>query len=149
AGIGPYHVFTQYKIDAAFTQYGTERINQMASFKSHLEAGLKTSLEGDTFGDPPFWKFYVALTRKDQKYGKVWNPTEKVTRQEALWMGTINGAYQLGEEDKLGSIEPGKLADVIVLDRDFMTIPEDDIPNIQVLLTIVGGKAVYEVKGAL
>ena len=148
-GIGPWHVFTDSMIEAAFTQYGTERVGQMEAFQSYLKAGLKPSLEGDTFDDPPFWKFYAAITRKDQKYGRVWNPAEKVTRQEALWMGTINGAYQLGEDNKLGSIEPGKLADFIVLDRDYMTIPEDDLPKIKVLLTIVGGKVVYEAQGGL
>ncbi len=52
-------------------------------------------------------------------------------------------------EDKLGSIETGKLADLIVIDRDYMTIPEDEIHEINVLLTMVGGKVVYEVGGGL
>ena len=148
-GIGPWHVFIPEMIESAFIQYGTERIGQMEAFNSYLKLGLRPSLEGDTFDDPPFWKFSIAVTRKDQKYGKVWNPSERVTRQDALRMGTRNGAYQLGEEDKLGSIEVGKLADMVVMDKDYMTVPEDEIPKIDVLLTIVAGKVVYEVEGGL
>lgn len=148
-GIGPWHVFTSMMIEPAFIQYGTERINQMEPLKSFITTGLKPSLEGDTFGDPTFWKIYAAVTRKDQKYARVWNPQERVTRQEALWMSTRWPAYQLDEENKLGSVENGKLADLIVLDRDYMTIPDDDIPKIDVLMTIMGGKVVYEMEGGL
>ena len=148
-GIGPWHVFTERMIEPALFQFGIETINQLEMFRSYIDAGVKPSLEGDTFGEPTFWKLYAAITRKDQKYGRVWYPQERVTRQEALWMSTNWPAYQLGEEDKLGTIEVGKLADLIVIDKDYMTIPEDEIPEIDVLLTIVGGKVVYEVEGGL
>ena len=64
-------------------------------------------------------------------------------------MSTNNGAFQLGEEDKLGSIEPGKLADLIVIDKDYMTVPEDEISTIEVLLTMMGGRVVFEKEGGL
>jgi predicted amidohydrolase YtcJ len=59
-------------------------------------------------------------------------------------MYTLNGAYLTFEEDIKGSIEPGKLADMVVIDRDIMTCPEDDIKDTVVLTTYLGGKVVYE-----
>ena len=59
------------------------------------------------------------------------------------------GACELGEEDKLGSIEVGKLADLVVVDKDYMVVPEDDISEISTLMTMVGGKMVYEHPGWL
>jgi predicted amidohydrolase YtcJ len=69
---------------------------------------------------------------------------QKVTRAEAIRMYTINGAYHTFEEDIKGSIEPGKLADMIIIDRDILTCPEDDIRDTKVLRTILGGKTVYQ-----
>jgi predicted amidohydrolase YtcJ len=79
----------------------------------------------------------------------VWNPAEKVTRQEALWMYTLWAAAYSGEQSKLGSIEPGKLADLVVLGGDYMSWPEEDLANLSVLMTVVGGKVVHEVPGEL
>ena len=59
----------------------------------------------------------------------------------------MNAAYTLRQEALTGSLEVGKLADMIVLDRNFFTIPEEDIANIKVLQTVVGGKIVYQAKG--
>ena len=95
-----------------------------------------------------FWRFEKAITRKDDKYKRVWNPKEAVTRKEALWMATVYGAEHIGEQDRLGSIEVGKLADLVVVDRDYMSVPDDDISEIQTLFTMVGGKVVYEESGA-
>ncbi len=111
--------------------------------------GLKPALEGDTFDYPTFWRHEKAITKKDDKYGRVWNPDEAVTRKEALWMTTNWPAYHLGEQDKLGTIAVGKLADLLVIDRDYMTVPEDEISEIQPVMTITGGKVVYEVEGGL
>jgi predicted amidohydrolase YtcJ len=63
---------------------------------------------------------------------------------DAIRVYTWNGAYMSKEEDKLGSIEPGKLADIIVLDRDILTIDPEDLLNVQVLTTMVDGKIIYE-----
>ena len=68
---------------------------------------------------------------------------ELPSRVEALWMYTINGAWMSFDEADRGSLEPNKLADLAVLDRDYMTIPVEDVGNIQSLLTVVGGKVVY------
>ncbi len=76
--------------------------------------------------------------------GVVWAPQEKVSRQEALWMKTRWVAYISGDENKLGSIEEGKLADLAVLDGDYLTVPEEEIEKLRVVMTVVDGKVVYE-----
>ena len=70
-------------------------------------------------------------------------PDQAVGRGLALKSATVFGAYYMMKEKELGSLEPGKLADFIVLDRDYTTIPERDIENIRVLMTVVGGKIVH------
>jgi hypothetical protein len=87
------------------------------------------------------------ITRKD-KEGRVWNPAEKLTRREALYMYGIWAARYTGEEDLLGSIETGKLGDLVILGGDFMTFPEDDLDKLRVLMTVVGGNVIHEVSGA-
>jgi hypothetical protein len=71
-------------------------------------------------------------------------PDQKMSREEALRSYTYNGAYAGFEEDILGSLKPGKLADIIVLSKDIMTIPDDEILTAEVLYTIVGGKVLYQ-----
>ena len=90
----------------------------------------------------PIASFYSAVSRKT-KTGAVFSPGQKMTRDEALRAYTINGAYAAFEENQKGSLTPGKLADVIVLSKDIMTVPEDEIPTAVVDLTIVGGKVKY------
>jgi predicted amidohydrolase YtcJ len=84
----------------------------------------------------------TSITRKDRN-GKVWAPQERLTREEALIVSIRNGAYYTLRGDKLGSLEVGKLADLVVLDKDYMTIPEDDIGELKALWTIVDGKPVF------
>ena len=69
---------------------------------------------------------------------------QRINREEAIRLYTINGAYHTFEEDVKGSIEPGKLADMVVIDRNILTCPEDDIKDTKVLRTILGGETVYE-----
>jgi predicted amidohydrolase YtcJ len=147
-GIGPMHLFGLAYLEPGFLAYGSERLMEMEPYRIFLDDGVRASLEGDNVG-PIFWKIQMAVTRKDDKYGRVWNDKYKITREEALRMSTNNGAYQLGEEDKLGSVEAGKLGDIIVIDKDFFTVPEQEISKIKVLMTVLGGKVVYEVEGGL
>jgi predicted amidohydrolase YtcJ len=90
----------------------------------------------------PIASFYSSVSMKTNT-GEVFSPTQKMTREEALRTYTINGAYAAFEEKEKGSITPGKLADVIVLSKDILTIPEDEIPTARIDLTIVGGKVKY------
>ena len=71
-------------------------------------------------------------------------PLKKITREEAIRLYTINGAKVLFWEDKLGSIEAGKLADLVVLDKDILTCPLDEIKDTKVLLTMIQGDVVYK-----
>jgi len=69
---------------------------------------------------------------------------QTITREEALIAHTRKNAYLIFREDRLGSIQAGKLADLVVLDRDYLTIPEEEIKEITPLMTIVGGRVVYD-----
>ncbi len=87
------------------------------------------------------------ITRVDDK-GWQLDPAEKVSRQEALWMYTRWAAGYSGEEDLFGSIEPGKLADLVVVAGDYMTFPELELDKLRVVLTVIGGKIVHQVPGS-
>ena len=90
----------------------------------------------------PVAGFHASVSRlcRDET---IFYPEQKMTREEALRSYTINNAYAAFEEHLKGSLEPGKLADIVVLSQDIMTIPEADIPNTQVDLTIIGGEIMY------
>lgn len=92
---------------------------------------------------PPLWVIYHFVTR-DTISGGVMGADQKITRKEALQIETINNAYLTLEENIKGSIEAGKLADLVVLPEDILTCPEKHIEQMQVALTMVGGKIVYE-----
>jgi predicted amidohydrolase YtcJ len=91
----------------------------------------------------PIMSFYGSVSRKT-KEGKVFVPEQRVTREEGLRAYTLNNAYAAFEEKEKGSLAPGKLADIVVLSKNIMTIPEDEIPSARVELTILGGKVRYE-----
>ena len=88
----------------------------------------------------------LALVNRVTKAGKPIGQSQRVFVMEALKLYTINAAYHAFDEDKLGSIEVGKLADFVILSRDILTIPTEEIKDITVDATIVGGKIVYERK---
>ena len=94
------------------------------------------------FPNNPFIYMYYYVSRKTSD-GLVIGPQEKISRQEALRVATYNNAYTTWEEKVKGSIEPGKLADFVVLSGDFLTVPEDDILKLHPLATYVGGRKVY------
>ncbi|MBC7927922.1 MAG: amidohydrolase, partial [Bryobacteraceae bacterium] len=91
----------------------------------------------------PLASFYATVSRK-LKDGSRFYPDQRMTRTEALRSYTIQNAYAAFEEDLKGSLRPGKLADITVLSRDILTIPEDDILATDVVYTVVGGKIQYE-----
>ncbi len=91
----------------------------------------------------PFKAMWSIITRKTQ-WGTVIVPEEAITREQALKLFTINNAYGSLEEDIKGSIEPAKLADLVIISDDFLTCPVDDIKNIKAEMTMVGGKVVYK-----
>jgi len=93
----------------------------------------------------PLASFYASVSRK-LKDGSVFYPDQRMSRDEALRSYTWNNAYAAFEENVKGSLEAGKLADIAVLSRDIMTIPEDRIMATDVVYTIVGGKVAFERK---
>ena len=131
---------------------GAERMKHFLPFRSMLDAGVVVAGGSDHMVrfDPrlatnpyhPFFGMWMAITRQTVD-GSVINPEQRITRIEALRMWTLNGAYLSFEEKSKGSIEPGKLADLIVVSKDFLSCPADEIKEIEPLLTLVGGKEVY------
>lgn len=132
---------------------GAERLATFHPYRSMLDAGVvvvggsdhMVKVDPDKSINPynPFLAMWSIVTRNTSR-GKVYNPEQAITREEALRLYTINNAYSNFEENLKGSIEPGKLADLVVLSDDPLTCPEDSIPNIKALLTVVGGKKVVE-----
>ena len=127
---------------------GQERLANAYLWRTFIDKGA--IIPGGTdqpveIGDPRI-EFYAAVARKDLNgySGEGWHPELAVTRKEALKMLTIWGATAAFQEDALGSIEVGKLADVSVFDKDWMTIPFDQIMTSQNTLTIVHGEIKHQ-----
>jgi predicted amidohydrolase YtcJ len=91
----------------------------------------------------PIANYYATVSRKT-KNGRVFYPDQRMSRMEALKSYTFNGAYAAFEESSRGSLKVGKLADMTVLSKDITTIAEDEIPTVQIIYTIVGGKILYK-----
>jgi predicted amidohydrolase YtcJ len=91
----------------------------------------------------PLASFYATVSRK-LKDGTVFYPGQRMSRVQALKSYTVNNAYAAFEEKLKGALEPGKLADITVLSKDIMTIPEDEILATDVVYTIVGGKVAFD-----
>ena len=94
----------------------------------------------------PFLGMWVAITRQAKWYEGKLHPEESLTREQAIRLYTRNNAYLLFLEHETGSLEAGKAADLVILDRDLLTCPEDDIRGAQCLATYLAGKLVYEKK---
>jgi predicted amidohydrolase YtcJ len=123
---------------------GRARTERAVPMRELLDAGLVVSGGSDWPGAPnnPFVNIYYYVTRQTQRAGIV-GAAEKITRMEALRVMTINNAYGTFEERIKGSIEPGKLADFVVLSDDLLTVPEAKILTLTPVATYVGGENVY------
>jgi predicted amidohydrolase YtcJ len=132
-----------------FARLGGERAESGAYlWRSFLDAGVVIANGTDVPVEDisPIASFYSSVVRRDRS-GNEFFPDQRMTRMEALQSYTINNAYAAFEEDLKGSITVGKLADLVVLDRDLMTIPEEQIPETGVDMTIVGGEILYRADG--
>ncbi|HUU29142.1 MAG TPA: amidohydrolase [archaeon] len=139
--------------DAMLYILGEKRIRTFHPYKSLIKAGVIVSAGSDHMVilddknsiNPysPWLAMWTMVTRTTER-GTVIIPEEAVSREEALRCYTVNNAYASFEENIKGSIEPGKLADMVVLETDFLTCPDDEIKDIEVKTTLVGGEVVFE-----
>ena len=147
ASVQPYHCIDDGVWAAK--RIGT-RIDYTHPYKSFLEAGIKLCMGSDWSVAPlnAIMGIYAAVTRQTLDGGNPmgWIPKQKVSVVDAIKGYTINNAYAAFEEKEKGSIEPGKLADMVVLSDDILTIKPEKIQNVKVLMTIFDGKIVYEKK---
>jgi predicted amidohydrolase YtcJ len=136
--------------DAAVRALGQEQAQRQTPVREMLDHHLVV-VNGSDYGGPspetttsnnPFVPLYYYVSRKTRD-GRVLGPREKISREEALRIATYNNAFATWEEKVKGSIEPGKLADFLVLSGDFMTIPDDEILKLHPMATYVGGRRVY------
>lgn len=143
-----------YSVEAVKDQLGPERYARMEPEGSLVQAGARLAYGSDWPVDPMayFYNLSVGVMRRGTpshpasfgpNYAGRLNEDPLLPRSTALRAITMNSAYQLGLERQLGSIEQGKWADLIVLDRNFMQVAEGDLASTQVLLTVVGGKPVW------
>jgi predicted amidohydrolase YtcJ len=139
--------------DAIAEVYGQKWAERFIGVGDWVRAGIPTAINSDhMIGlDPnhamnsynPFLAMYIAVTRKNQN-GRTYGPEQRISRIAALRAMTSSAAYLDFNENKIGSLEVGKFADLAVLDRDYLTCSEEEIRAIKVLMTMVNGKLVYQ-----
>lgn len=124
--------------------YDRERAADAYSpFRRLSRSNMKPSAHCEGHTDWDFTCIELMVTRKDQTTGKLWGPQQTVDRKEALYAFTRWAAWHVWKEKHIGSIEPGKWADLVVLDRDYMTVPDNQLSDVTPLLTVAGGKVAY------
>ena len=125
--------------------YGDERLQRMFAYRSFLDAGLRPPTASDYTASPPapmLW-LYSMTTRRDPS-GHVWGAAQRITLPEAVRSATLDGAYASFEEHDKGSIESGKLADLVVLREDPFAVPAEHWLDIKVERTMLSGRWIYE-----
>jgi predicted amidohydrolase YtcJ len=146
ASMQPYHTIDDGRWAEALI--GPERSETSYAFRALLDSGGRLAFGSDWPVAPatPIEGVYAAVTRRtlDGRHPDGWVPQQKISVEEALRAYTLDAAYAGFNEQSLGSLTPGKLADLVVLDRDVFTIPANEIASAHVATTIVGGKVVYE-----
>jgi predicted amidohydrolase YtcJ len=141
----PYHAIDDGRW--AERMIGAARSETTYAFRSLLDSGARLAFGSDWFVAPPtpMEGIYAAVTRRtlDGKNPQGWVPKQKISVEESLRAYTMDAAYSAFSESSLGSIEPGKLADFVVLGRDLFEIPPDELNAVPIVATIIGGKVVY------
>jgi predicted amidohydrolase YtcJ len=127
-----------------WSQYGEDKMRWMMAHRSFLDYGIRVPGASDYTPGPfePLMAIQSMVTRKDFS-GRVWGANQKVSLDEALAIATINGAYASSEEQLKGSITAGKLADFVMLEQDPHDVDPDQIKNIRINRTVVGGTTMY------
>jgi predicted amidohydrolase YtcJ len=139
--------------DALLDALGQKRMESFIGLQTWRKAGAKVALNADHMQgfDPdtslnpynPFRAMQTAITRRTEG-GKVIGPQQKISREEALRMFTIDAAWMSFDETRKGSIEVGKFADLAILTGDFLATPESELNKLRAKITIVGGRVMYE-----
>jgi predicted amidohydrolase YtcJ len=149
ASMQPYHAIDDGRW--ADKVIGSERAKGTYAFRSLLEHGATLAFGSDWFVAPPtpLEGIYAAVTRRtlDDKRPNGWVPEEKITVEEALRAYSTGAARALFAEKETGMIAPGMLADLVLVDRDITRVPPETIRDAQVMLTMVGGRVVYDRAG--
>lgn len=145
ASMQPTHCITDKRF--AEKRIGLERSRGAYAWRRLLDTGARIAFGTDYAVEPlnPMEGLYAAVTRKDRmgEPGDGWFPDQKLTMEEAIELYTVGAAYAQFMEDRKGRIKEGYLADMVIVDRDLLTVPEDQIMPAQVDVTIVGGKVVH------
>ena len=146
ASMQPYHAIDDGRW--AEKVIGPERIKTTYAFRSLLDDDAHLVFGSDWYVAPPIplAGIYAAVTRRtlDDKNPDGWVAQQKITVKEALRAYTVDAAYASFEENLKGSLEPGKLADFVIIDRDLMSIPPEEIREAKVTKTVVDGNVVFE-----
>jgi predicted amidohydrolase YtcJ len=125
--------------------FGRDLATNAIPFKQWLDAGVPVVQSTDGRPYEPLFTYWQSLARQDGHTGEVLStPEQKLSRLQALRMYTANAANVTFWENDLGSIEAGKLADLVVLSEDILEVPEERIRETRVLATLVGGRAVHD-----
>lgn len=133
-----------YTLEGRYVAYlDGNRLKHNNSLRTPMNHGIHVAISADILPTGPMVGIYAAVTRKGMS-GAVYGPEEALTIIEALRGYTVNGAYLTFEEHVKGTIEVGKLADLIVLDRDILSVGPDRIIDIEVVQTWLGGRLVYD-----
>ena len=137
--------FLYWEGDLIFRDVGAHRAANYKPARKYLDAGVVLCATSDipsTVSPNPFTGLYALVTRTNN-LGHLVAPDQAISRAEALCAYTVGGTWLTREAALKGTLEAGKLADLIVIDRDYFTVPAAQIKEIRVLLTIVGGQVVY------
>jgi hypothetical protein len=127
---------------------GPERIRGAYAWKQVRESGARLACGSDfpVESPNPFFGVYAAVTRQDQAGWPEggWRPEERMTREQALACFTRDAAWAAGMEDEVGTLSVGKRADFVIVDRDPLTAPAEELWGTRVLRTVIDGETVYE-----
>jgi predicted amidohydrolase YtcJ len=134
-------------------QFGEQRLAYFQPYKTLFEQGVIVGGGSDHMQKigsyrsinpyDPFLGMWITLTRQPRWMDQPLHPEQRITREQAIRLYTSNNAYLTFQEKEKGSLEKGKLADFVVLKQDILTCPLDQVKNIQVESTYLGGKLVY------
>ena len=140
----PFYTYVHYHGNK-WVEYGQEKMRWMFAHRSFLDSGIPVAGASDYMPGPyePLMALQSMVTRKDFE-GRVWGENQRVSLDEALRICTLNGAHASFEEDLKGSITAGKLADFVVLATDPHSVDPDQIKQIAVARTVVGGRTMYK-----